>query len=109
MLDLLKELLTKKHEKGFLANKVILTCRSCGNTEKPTYYELLSNRQFEVMEQASVPVVDGVYEEEVPATPIKFKMKCPVCGSDVEAFSPVPMEYILMILQSNQPDQIMYG
>ncbi|MDF1558427.1 MAG: hypothetical protein P1P80_09695 [ANME-2 cluster archaeon] len=112
MLDLLKELLSKKHEKGFLAKKVVLKCNTCGYTENPTYYELLKDQQIEVMEPANVPnpyILDGYYEEEVPATPIKFKKQCKNCGNDVEAFSPVPLEYILTTLQSTQPDDIMYG
>jgi hypothetical protein len=107
--DLLKELLLKKHEKGFLGNKVKLKCESCGHTEKSTYFELLKDEQFEILEPAHVPVVDGVHEEEVPATPIKFKKQCPNHDGEMEAFSPVPMEYIITFLQSTQPDDIMYG
>ncbi|MBW6518902.1 MAG: hypothetical protein K0A89_10435 [ANME-2 cluster archaeon] len=109
MNDLLKKLLLKKHEKGFLANKVKLKCDSCGHTEKYTYYQLLKEELFEILEPASVPVVDGVYEEEVPATPIKFRKQCPNHDGEMESFSPVPMEYIIAILQSTQPDEIMYG
>jgi hypothetical protein len=108
-MDPLKELLLKKHEKGFLGNKVRLICETCGHTENATYYELLKDEQFEILEPANVPVVDGVYEEEVPATPIKFKKQCPNRDGEMEAFSPVPMEYIITILQSTQPDDIMYG
>ncbi len=112
MLEQVKELLTKKHKKGFLANRVALKCESCGQTEETAYYELLKDQQFEVLEPANVPnpyIMDGIYEEDVPATPIMFKRQCPNCGSEMEAFSPVPMEYILTILQSAQPDDIMYG
>ena len=112
MLELVNELLSKKHEKGFLANKVAFKCESCGHTEKSSYYELLKDQQFEELEPANVPnpyIMDGIYEEEVPATPIMFKRQCPNCASEMEAFSPVPMEYILTILQTAQPDDIMYG
>lgn len=109
MADLINKLLSKKHKKGFLGNRILLKCESCGQTGKRTYYELFESVHFEVLEPAHVPIQNGVYEEEVPATPIKFKEKCPKCGNEMEAFSPVPMEYILNILQSTQPDEMMYG
>lgn len=111
-MDIIKDLVLKKRKDGFLANKITLICSKCSRSEKITYYELLKKQQFELLEPMSVPdtiIREFQYDEEITATPIKFKIQCPHCGGQMETYSPVPMEYILNILQSPPPDEIMYG
>ena len=112
MLDIIDELIIKKPEKGFLNNKIKFKCSTCGHLEQSTYYTLLKEHQFEVLEPTSVPntfIRESMYEEEITASPILFKKKCPKCSGQLETFSPVPLEYIMNILQSAPPDDIMYG
>jgi DNA-directed RNA polymerase subunit M/transcription elongation factor TFIIS len=110
--DIIDELISKKPEKKFLNNKINLKCSTCGHSEKSTYYTLLKEHQFEVLEPTSVSntfIRESMYEEEITASPIYFKKKCPKCSNQLEAISPVPLEYIMNILQSAPPDDIMYG
>ena len=112
MFDNIDELISKTPEKEFLNNKIKLICSKCGLLEKSTYYKLLKEHQFEVLEPTSVPntfIRESMYEEEITASPILFKKKCPKCSGQLEAISPVPLEYIMNILQSSPPDDIMYG
>ena len=112
MKDILNKLIKTKKNDKFLSNKIILTCPDCGNTEKSTYYNLLKTNQFETGEPTTVPnpyIQESYIEEETTATPILFKMQCPNCGNEMEAYSSVPMEYIITLLQSPPPDDLMYG
>ncbi len=112
MIDILNKLIKTKKNNKYLSNKIILTCPDCGNTEKYTYYHLLQTNQFETSKPTTVPnpyIQESYIEEEIIATPIRFKMQCPNCGNEMEAYSPVPMEYIINLLQSPPPDELMYG
>jgi len=112
VLDIIDELISKKPEKEFLNNKIKLKCSTCDHSEKSTYYTLLKEHQFEVLEPTSLPYTffrESMYEEEITASPILFKKNCPKCSGQLEAFSPLPLEYIINILQSTPPDELMYG
>lgn len=112
MLDLIKELVLKNKKKGFLAGKVTLECPNCGRTRISTYYDLLKDSHFELMPPTTVPnpyIQESYYEEEVTVIPIKFRMECPDCDGEMAAFSSVPLEYLVNMLGSPPPDDIMYG
>ena len=112
MIDPIKELISLSEKKGFIAHKIVLECRNCGYSKESTYYDLLKDKQYELLEPTTVPnpyIQESYYEEDVTATPIKFKIECPECKGEMVAFSPVPMEYILNHLSSPPPDDIMYG
>jgi hypothetical protein len=112
VIDLIKELISKKAKRGFLGNKITLTCPVCNLSEKSTYYDLLKKQQFEIQKSIAVPehyIRESYYEEEIMATPIKFMKQCPKCSGQMETYSPVALEYILNILQSPSTDDVMYG
>jgi len=112
VLDIIDELISKTPEKGFLNNKIKLKCSTCDHLERSTYYTLLKEHQFEVLEPTSVSNTffrESMYEEEITVIPILFKKNCPKCSGQLKAISPVPLEYIMNILQSAPPDDIMYG
>jgi len=112
MIDPIKELISLSDKKGFIAHKIVLECQDCGYSKESTYYDLLKDKQYELLEPTTVPnpyIQESYYEEDVTATPIKFKMECPECKGEMLGFSPVPMEYILNHLSSPPPDDIIYG
>lgn len=109
--DFIQRLISNRPGIGFLKNTVQLTCSTCGYFETFSYYALL-NEPFEVLEPTAVPdtfIRESMYEEDITATPIKFIKNCPKCSGQLQAYSPVPLEYLINILQSTPPDDIMYG
>lgn len=111
MFDLIKELVSKKRKTGFLANEISFTCPDCRFKENSTYFVLLKAQHFEILEPITIlntVIREFTIEEEINATPVKFILKCPKCGSQMEAFSPVSLEYLLKILQSEPTDDMMF-
>lgn len=111
MFDLIKELISKTKKTGFLANEISFTCPKCQHKENSTYFMLLKSQHFEILEPTTVlntVIREFTIEEEISATPVRFILRCPKCGSQMEAFSPVSLEYLLIILQSGPADDMMY-
>ena len=111
MKDVISSLLEQNKNNKFLKNTIELRCK-CGFSEKITYYDFLSGREFEKgkpVHTISPFISESIYDEMISVTPLQLSRKCPSCNEDIIIVFPISLENIIPMLQSKPPDLLMYG